>query len=145
MGLFLGKLDIPIIDKGWVGFEAVLFDIAQEFAPLFAGASEGEPASTGEACGAVDYRGTCDDGVVSYCANGELRKKDCAGNGLGCDWIDDTTGNWCVAGCGDLDYQGACDGSSVRWCDGGRVATYECADAGKTCGWQDDIVGYNCH
>ncbi len=59
------------------------------------GADAGPPSS---ACGDLDYRGRCDGDVVTWCANdGTLQARDCAEHGLVCGWLDDATGNWCLA------------------------------------------------
>ncbi|MCB9593994.1 MAG: hypothetical protein H6719_14770 [Sandaracinaceae bacterium] len=59
-------------------------------------ADAGGPSS---ACGDLDYRGRCEGSVVTWCASdGTIRSRDCAEHGLVCGWLDDATGNWCLAG-----------------------------------------------
>ncbi|MEZ4335127.1 MAG: hypothetical protein R3B82_00675 [Sandaracinaceae bacterium] len=58
--------------------------------------ADGGPS--GDACGELDYRGRCDGTVVTWCASdGSVRSRDCGEHGLVCGWLDDTTGNWCLA------------------------------------------------
>ncbi|HTM21549.1 MAG TPA: hypothetical protein VL172_13605 [Kofleriaceae bacterium] len=139
---FEGHVDVPIVDEGWTGFSAELFDVSHEFPPIGAGDAGTPPAA--DACGDVTWEGECQDGAVTWCDGGALRSFDCAASGWGCGWVDDDTGNYCVSGCGDLDGYGACTGDGLRWCEGDTVHAYDCAAAGMTCGWQDDTLGYNC-
>lgn len=54
------------------------------------------PGSAG--CGPVTYEGACEGDVVVYCNPEvtEVTRYDCGVDGLGCAWVDDTTGYWCV-------------------------------------------------
>lgn len=105
---------------------------------------ETAPPGSADACGGVTYEGYCNGGVVVWCDGGALASADCAAEGLGCGWVGDDVGYYCVSGCGDLDYYGACVGDSLRWCDAGQVVTFDCAAEGAQCAWQDDEIGYNC-
>jgi len=58
------------------------------------------PGSAG--CGRVTYEGFCDGSVAVYCdwEVTEVVRYDCAADGLGCAFVDDETGYWCVAPAG---------------------------------------------
>jgi len=61
-------------------------------------------------CMGLDYAGDCHGTVARWCASGELRTLDCATYGMGCGWVDDSTGYYCV----DVDDGGAMDAGSPR-------------------------------
>ncbi len=118
------------------------------------------PLPPADACGGVDYFGTCSAaGVLSWCQDGALLTRDCAASGNVCSWQSDTVGYNCLPAppappapppppadaCGGLDYYGECTADGVlRWCQDGTLNTQDCAATGRMCAWQSDTIGYNC-
>ena len=97
----------------------------------------------------MGYLGRCtEDGVAEWCSNGELRRRDCAAEGMACGFLNDETGYFCYqeTACGDLTYQGRClDDEIVEWCnsDGDRE-TLDCGARGQVCAWVNNNIGYYC-
>jgi len=88
-----------------------------------------------DACGGVVYEGCCDNNVVKYCENGELKTIDCAGNETGsCGWNAE-------GGFYDCGTDGAGDPAGVFTIDcPAPVCLVNCM--GKVCG--DDGCGGTC-
>ncbi|MFC1609430.1 trypsin-like serine protease [Myxococcota bacterium] len=109
-------------------------------------------------CGTIDYYGECDGTTLYYCHRRRgLQFRECAGEGLGCLWIDDETGHDCGE-CPMCD-TGACvdTDSSMAHCGGCNQpcvppnATGECIDGicqVVTCGEDyvddDNLPGNGC-
>ncbi|MCC7540465.1 MAG: hypothetical protein IT379_29885 [Deltaproteobacteria bacterium] len=58
------------------------------------------PADPSDPCMGLDYLGVCEGATARWCEGGQLKSRDCAREGLGCGWVDDTTGYYC-GGSGD--------------------------------------------
>lgn len=57
----------------------------------------GVSCGTAGACGDIDYLGACEGDVVSWCTEGgTLATRDCGALGQQCEFVDDTTGYYCV-------------------------------------------------
>ncbi len=92
----------------------------------------------GEPCGQVDYRGACDGNVAVWCDDGRLARRDCAGEGRVCGYVDDETGFYCrepeaVDPCGGETAAGRCDGDVIVRCDAGQVFRDDCSVQGARC------------
>ena len=96
------------------------------------------------ACGELDYLGSCDAGVLTWCEAGRVQQFDCVAAGKGCGWQNNAVGNNCLSGCGDLDFQGGCVDRSLRWCEDGGVHLFDCGSIDEDCSWRDDETGYDC-
>jgi len=59
------------------------------------GTQPGEPPPPTDPCGGLDFRGVCDGADARWCAEGEIRSRDCGASGQACGWVDDTTGYYC--------------------------------------------------
>jgi hypothetical protein len=106
-----------------------------------------------DGCGGIDFLGQCsDDGVLTYCLNGELQTIDCAAIGEDCTYIDDSIGYYCTVppapdNCMGVDFFGECsaDGNVLTYCLNGELRVINCPDQGDfVCGLIDEITGFGC-
>lgn len=59
--------------------------------------SQSLATASGVACGGVDYLGTCDGDVATWCdANGQLAQRDCAREAQACGFVDEQIGFYCA-------------------------------------------------
>ena len=49
-----------------------------------------------DACGGIDYYGTCTGTTLQWCQDGALQTVDCGAYGMSCGWQDDSIGNNCL-------------------------------------------------
>jgi uncharacterized protein YkwD len=47
-------------------------------------------------CMGIDYLGSCEGAVATWCQDGALAQRDCGSEGMGCGWVDDSTGYFCT-------------------------------------------------
>ncbi len=47
-------------------------------------------------CMGIDFLGMCDGATAVWCQDGALQRFDCASEGLGCGWVDEDTGYYCM-------------------------------------------------
>jgi hypothetical protein len=97
-------------------------------------------------CEGVDGYGRCDGTISVWCAQGQLRRFDCALCQMSCGLANEAIGYDCLQdACGGLDYLGRCAGNVAEWCENGQIASIDCmAQYATTCGWVDNTVGYYC-
>jgi V8-like Glu-specific endopeptidase len=106
-------------------------------------------------CGNIDYLGACDGNMAIWCSDDlKVEYRECD---LGCGWIDEITGFYCLdesdmnvedtpenQSCENIDYQGLCDGNTLMWCEGGALAILDCTNYGAQCTLVDQEVGFDC-
>jgi hypothetical protein len=120
-----------------------------------AGHEAGQAGHEAGACGNIDYLGACFGDQAIWCSDDQqLEYRQCD---LGCDWIDEVTGFYCLGDdypsetqanesqCdGNLSYQGLCDQNILIWCESGHLSTLDCELLGASCQYVDSIIGYDC-
>jgi predicted small metal-binding protein len=106
-------------------------------------AADPVPEGSGS-CGEIDYQGSCEAGLLTWCEAGRLQQFDCAAAGKGCGWQNNAVGYNCLSSCGDLDFAGGCLDESLRWCEDGGVHVFDCSSIDKGCAFRDEETGYDC-
>ena len=113
-----------------------------------------EPEPPADACMGIDFLGVCsDEGVLTYCLNGELQTIDCAAIGEECVFVNETLGNFCVVpepppsdACGEIDFFGQCseDGTVLTYCLEGSLQVNDCGAFNRVCAFVNDQIGFGC-
>ncbi|MEZ4470244.1 MAG: hypothetical protein R3F60_05460 [bacterium] len=153
------ELDDPVADEPPPPAEAPPAESPAEPPPAAQPPAESPPRESAPSndCGGLDFLGECRGDVAWWCDAGQLRSRDCGSEGLGCGFVDQNQGWYCLpaqaappppapeaGGCGDIDWFGECRGDVLVWCDGGRLQQVDCAASGSACGFESEQVGYTC-
>lgn len=92
-----------------------------------------EPLPEGDPCDSLDYLGRCNEDIAEWCDEGVFKTRDCAEDGLVCEYVDDSVGFYCAAprtpppvppepgGCGNSVEQAQLRETNVARREGGLV------------------------
>ncbi len=109
------------------------------------GSSDPVDGASTNPCRQLDYLGRCNGAQAEWCEEGAFKARDCSAEGLGCGFVSDDLGYYCI----DPSNNGPapepepectaedtwCDGEDRVACAGGSFVRERCAVTGATCGF----------
>lgn len=101
-------------------------DAGADMVPPMPGSPLPDAGGATYTCEELGYLGVCDGNVARWCDGGEMKQRDCAGDGQVCRWIDSTTGYYCAD---DTSPGGGGGGTDPGGGGGGDTAPTGCASA----------------
>ena len=94
-----------------------------------------DPPVVVDECATLGYQGECAGDTSRWCLGGQVKERDCAAEGMKCEFFPDGFGAVCIDAedpCEEVNgASGVCDGNVMKFCLSGEVISDDCGD--QTC------------